>query len=162
MTIKDSIIYNKAKYLLEYQDVVDYSRLERELCKQIYAVCFVNEKIIIVYNGNKGHWGLPGGTIETEETIEEALTREIQEETNMQVLKQLPIGYQKVTDDKGNIIYQLRSVCITKPLGDFKGDPAGDITEIKLISPNEYIHYFDWKMIGERIIQRAQELKVRL
>jgi hypothetical protein len=49
-----------------------------------------------------------------------------------------------------------------KPYGDFISDPDGSITEIKLIDPKEYKQYFDWGEIGERIIERAIELKNKL
>jgi hypothetical protein len=41
-------------------------------------------------------------------------------------------------------------------------DPAGGVTEIKLIEPAEYRKYFDWGEIGERIVSRAMELKKSL
>jgi len=34
---------------------------------------------------NPGKWDLPGGTLEKAETLEEALTREIQEETGLKI-----------------------------------------------------------------------------
>lgn len=39
------------------------------------------------------------------------------------------------------------------------GNPDGDITEIKLIDPKDLKQYFDWKRIGDRILERALELK---
>ncbi len=35
---------------------------------------------------NKGHWSLPGGRVEWGESLKEALRREVQEETNLQVV----------------------------------------------------------------------------
>ena len=46
--------------------------------------------------------------------------------------------------------------------GPFVSDPAGTISEIKLIDPKDYKQYFDWKSIGDRIMERALELKERL
>lgn len=46
-------------------------------------------------------------------------------------------------------------MCVVKPMGDFLADPAGSVTEIKLIDPKEYRNYFDWGEIGDNIIQRA-------
>ena len=78
----------------------------------------------------------------------------------MEVLGFIPVGYQKVTDTRDNsVIYQLRYACTARPYGPFVSDPAGDITEIKLIDPAEYKKYFDWGKIGERLISRALELK---
>jgi len=75
------------------------------------------------------------------------------------VLRWVPIGYQKVILPEGNIIYQLRVACTVEPIRDFISDPDGSITEIKLVSPAEYKTYFDWGEIGERIIERAVNVK---
>jgi len=162
MEIKTTIVYEGKKYKLEYSDLDDFSILPLELCRQIYGVCFVDGKIIVAKNGKKNTWGLPGGTIEKGETIDQAFRREIIEETNSEILKSLPIGYQRTVDSDGKYIYQLRSCCLVKRLGEFTSDPAGSVTEIKLINPNDHKKYFDWGNIGERIIKRAIELKTRL
>lgn len=152
------------KYIFEYQDADSFDDLPIKRCKQCYAVCFCDDKMIIGYGGHKDLWGLIGGTIEEGESLEETLKREIQEEANMEVLNFIPVGYQKVTDTRdGKEFYQLRYVCSAKPYGPFVSDPAeGGITEIKLIDPKDYKQYFDWGKIGERVISRAIELKSKL
>ena len=40
--------------------------------------------------------------------------------------------------------------------------PDGEITEIKLIDPKDIKQYFDWGKIGDRIIERAMELRGKL
>lgn len=42
----------------------------------------------------------------------------------------------------------------------FVSDPAGSVTEIKLVDPADYRQYFDWGEIGDRILERALELKM--
>lgn len=147
------------KYLIEYQDTDDFSVLPYEKCTQCYGVCFTgNNDMVIVYHGEKKHWGLVGGTIESGETFDQTLIREILEESNMKVIKYVPLGYQKVTDTRdGSYIYQLRFMCNVEPIGPFVSDPAGSISEIKLIEPKDYKKYFDWGTIGERIVERAME-----
>ena len=150
-------------YKLDYFDVDSFSELNYSQCRQVYGVCFCDDKMIIGYGGTKESWGLIGGTIETGETFEQTLKREIQEESNTEVLAALPIGYQKVTDTRDNsFIYQLRYACLVKPHGPFVSDPDGSITEIKLIDPIDFKKYFDWGKIGDRIIERALELKPHL
>lgn len=102
--------------------------------------------------------GPPGGGIEKNETVEKAVEREVKEETNMKILHQEVIGYQDIYEP-GKIIRQTRSFCLVEPYGEFVADPDGDITEIKFIDPKDYKKYFDWGEIGERIMQRAIELK---
>ena len=151
--------HSGVEYIFDYSDADSFDGLDKTKCTQTYAVCFCNDKIVIGHGGNKKSWGLIGGTIEKGETFEETLKREIKEESNMEVLSFLPIGYQKVTDTRdNNFVYQLRYVCTAKPFGPFISDPAGAITEIKLIDPKDYKQYFDWGNIGDRIIERAIEL----
>jgi hypothetical protein len=72
-----------------------------------------------------------------------------------------PVGYQTVkTGDKE--IYQLRYVCKVEPYGEFLSDPDGNITEIKVVDPKDYKKYFDWGAVGDRIVERAIELKEKL
>lgn len=159
MKISGENISNGINYLFDYEDIDSFEFMKDKKCTQTYAVCFYEGKMVVVYNGKKNTWGLVGGTIEEGETFEETLIREIKEESNMEVLKFSPIGYQKVTDTRnGDQFYQLRYVCTVKPYGEFISDPAGTITKIALINPADHKEYFDWLEIGDRIIQRAQEL----
>jgi len=144
-----------------YQDADSFEHLLDKKVTQTYGVCFIDDKIVVVYSSKGNHWILPGGSIEKGETFEECLKREIQEESNMKVLSFAPIGYQEVHFD-GKIFNQLRYVCMVEPYGDFVSDPDGSITEIKLIDPKDYKQYFDWGEIGERITERALELKNKL
>ncbi|MFA5841740.1 MAG: NUDIX domain-containing protein [Candidatus Paceibacterota bacterium] len=148
------------KYVFEYEDADSFDDLDYEKCRQAYGVCFYGDNMVIGFGGQKQAWGLIGGTIERGEKFEETLKREIQEESNMEVLSALPIGYQKMTDTRdGGYVYQLRYACKVKPHGQFISDPAGGVTEIKLIKPKDYKQYFDWGKIGECVIERALGLK---
>lgn len=148
------------EYIFEYTDADSFEDLPLEKCRQCYGVCFYEDKLVIGYNGKGGHWSLVGGTVEPGETLEQALRREIQEESNMEVLSCRPIGYQKVINVLDNTyIYQLRYMCIVRPYGPFVSDPAGSVTAIKCIEPSEYKKYFDWRTIGDRIMERAEFLK---
>lgn len=149
-------------YKFRYYELANYSNLDSAKIKQIYGVCFYQDQMVIVLNGKKKTWGLVGGKPEKDESIEQTLEREVQEESNMQVLRWRPIGVQEVTNPNGEIDYQLRVVCKVKPLGDFISDPANTITEVKQIDPKDYKNYFNWGEIGEKIIQRAIQLKPRL
>ena len=147
------------EYIFEYFDADSFDHLDYSKCQQVYGVCLYENKMVIGFGGKKKDWGLIGGTIEKGETFEQTLRREIQEESNMEVIKCLPVGYQKMTDTRDNsYVYQLRYACTVRPYGPFVSDPALGITEIKLINPEDYKKYFNWGKIGERIISRALEL----
>ncbi|MEN9405123.1 MAG: hypothetical protein RLY47_82 [Candidatus Parcubacteria bacterium] len=147
------------EYVVEYEDADNFDALEYEKCRQAYGVCFCEGKLVIGFGGKKNSWGLIGGTIEEGENFEQTLRREIIEESNMKIISFKPIGYQKVVDLKDqSFIYQLRYACVVEPIGTFESDPAGGISEIKLIDPKEYKKYFDWGEIGERIITRGTDI----
>jgi len=48
------------------------------------AVVFFGKKFLLLRQPN-GHWDLPGGKIDSGETVETALTREVREETNLKI-----------------------------------------------------------------------------
>ncbi len=158
MTIKQNLNWSDGKvYKLVWRDCDSFEEIKDKKLQQSYGVCFYKNKLVIGGNGNN-KWGLIGGHIENGETPEETLIREVQEESNMRVIKQIPIGYQEVINPDGAIDYQLRSFCLVEPIGQFVSDPAGSVTEIKLIDPKDYKKYFDWGKIGDRIMKRAMEI----
>ena len=150
----------------EYTDADGFEGLEKEHIKQSYGICFCEGKLVIVFGyfgSQKREWGFPGGRIEKGETYEQALKREIQEESNMEVLAYLPVGYQKGSKVGHGFSYQLRYVCLVRPFGEFVEDPAGGvITEVKLIDPADYKKYLDWGKIGDRFVERGLELLPKL
>lgn len=156
MIISSSMFHRGKKYSLVWNDCDSFENLPKDKLQQSYGVCFYEDKLVLTKGS--GGWNLVGGHIEKGETPEETLIREVQEETNMKVIKQIPIGYQEVTNPDGSTNFQLRSFCIVKPIGRFEKDPAGSVTEIKLIDPKDYKKYFDWGKIGERIMERANEI----
>ncbi len=138
-----------------YEDVDSFDCLLSKKVTQVYGVCFVGNKMLVVHNKNA--WGLVGGGLEVGEIYEDCLKREVKEESNMKVVSFAPIGYQEVKFN-GQVIYQLRFVGVVEPYGDFVSDPDGDITEVKLIDPKDYKKYFDWGEVGDRIMERALKL----
>ncbi|CAN5306732.1 hypothetical protein BH10PAT1_BH10PAT1_4380 [soil metagenome] len=157
-TIETILKWNGKDIKLVYKDTNSFQDLPYEKIRQCYGVCFYGDKIVVGGNGH-GKWNLIGGTVEKNEKIKETLKREIQEESNMKLLKFLPIGSQHAINPDGSDIYQLRYVCKVKPFSEFKIDPAGSVTEIKLIDPKDFKKYVDWGEIGDRLLERAMELK---
>jgi len=132
------------------------------------AICFCGNKMVIVYAGKKNSWSMPGGGLEEGETLEECVTREIKEETNMKVLELYPLGYDTLTNPENSEnpqnnekIYQVRFAAKVEPYGPFVVDGADgdqDITEIKLIDPNDYKKYFDWGERSDAMVEKAKKL----
>jgi 8-oxo-dGTP diphosphatase len=158
MEIKSKFINpDKSVSFVTYKDTDFFDFLDFNKIKQVYAVCLLKDKMVIVYHEKNKTWGLVGGSLEKGETLEDCLKREIQEESNMKVIDFKPVGYQEVTTgDK--TIYQLRYACRVEPYGEFKNDPDGKITEIKIIDPKDYKQYFDWGEVGDQIVKRALKI----
>lgn len=160
--VGDYLSADGVKYLFEYFETDSFAHLPHNECSQVYGVAFNNDNIIIVNNvEHPGKYSLIGGGVDEGEDPEVSLVREIQEESNMNVLHFQPIGYQKVTDTSGvnPSYYQLRYFCIVEPYGPFVGDPAGDVTEVLEIDPKDYKKYFDWGEKSDLIINRALNFK---
>jgi 8-oxo-dGTP diphosphatase len=76
----------------------------------IGAIIFEDDRILMVERaGNplKGYWSLPGGLVETGETLETAVKREILEETGLQVEPQqmFELFERIMRDDQGRAEY---------------------------------------------------------
>jgi 8-oxo-dGTP diphosphatase len=74
------------------------------------ALTIEDGRILLVERGNaplKGYWSLPGGGVETGERLEEAIRREVREETGLeiQVLELLEIFERIMPDAEGRIEY---------------------------------------------------------
>lgn len=137
-----------------YRDADSLTELGERNVSGVHAFCFCKDKIVVVFSEMKGYWTPPGGAVEVGESVEDAVAREVREETNMRVVGQRLIGYQEVYEPN-RIVVQTRHFCIVEPIGKFEKDPDGDITEIKLIDPKDCKKYFDWGKVGERIMERA-------
>lgn len=117
-----------------YQDVDDEKvELAGKSVDAVHAYCFCGDKLVLVYADSKGYWTPPGGGVEAGEMVAEAVVREVQEESNMKVLRQRVIGCQEIAEPQG-VVRQTHSVCLVEPYGEFVSDPDGDITKIALVS----------------------------
>ncbi|HUC88676.1 MAG TPA: NUDIX hydrolase [Candidatus Paceibacterota bacterium] len=145
-----------------YKDVESELDFQEKKISGVHVLCFCKDKLVIVYSESKGYWGPPGGGVEKGESVRDAVRREIKEETNMKVIKQRFIGMQDRFEPK-RTVSQARSVCIAEPYGEFTHDPdGGEVTEIKLIDPKDYKKYFDWGIVGDRLMERALETKAQM
>lgn len=66
-----------------------------------HALVRSGERVLLVQRGRPpllGHWGLPGGGIELGETVQEAIIREVAEETGLNVAVTRSLGYLDAID----------------------------------------------------------------
>ena len=154
MEIISSLVNSRGHELkVIYSEGDPLKDLEGKILQGVHAFCLCGSEMVLV-NHPKSGWMPPGGGIEAGETYEEAVVREVKEETNMRVIRQELIGFQDVCEEDGRIVRQTRSFCLVEPYGDFVSDPDGEITEIKLIDPRDYKKYFDWGIVGDRVMER--------
>jgi ADP-ribose pyrophosphatase YjhB (NUDIX family) len=87
-----------------------------------------DDKLLLVRRASRhgrGNWQLPGGFIEPDETIEQAVVREVREETGVTAEVVAVLGLRSRYDaESGNGIYV---VLVLKPL---RGDPRADNNEV--------------------------------
>jgi|DewCreStandDraft_4_1066084.scaffolds.fasta_scaffold01931_22 ADP-ribose pyrophosphatase YjhB (NUDIX family) len=101
----------------------------------VAAVCFIDDGIVFVkrkYNPCKGLWTLPGGFVETGETTEAALKRELKEETGLVAKK---VEFIKVMTVRTGIFKTLVLIGYKVTLKKGKltaGDDAADVKVIKI------------------------------
>jgi ADP-ribose pyrophosphatase YjhB (NUDIX family) len=87
----------------------------------------------------RGNWQLPGGFIEPDETIEQAVVREVQEETGVVAQVEAVLGLRNRCDpETGNGIYV---VLLLNPVGGGEAKPDG--REV------DYAGYFTLEQIRE-------------
>lgn len=160
MEIKSTIKTDTGEFPTIYHEEDPTKNLEGKILKGVRAFCFCNGKLLLVYAPEVGKWMPPGGGIEPGETFEQAVVREVKEETNMKVIHHELIGCLDCYEPN-KTLRQTRSFCIVEPYGDFVSDPDGDIAEIRLIDHTEYKKYFDWGIVGDHIMKRAIEMCAR-
>lgn len=99
----------------------------------VAALVFKDGKLVIVSSKNKNLWGLPGGYVETGESLEDAIVREVEEETGLRI---------RVTDFLASyplMKNQTEMVFIVFIAEVLSGEPiaSDDVKELKIILPSE-------------------------
>ena len=102
---------------------------------------FPSKKILLIKRGTvvfRGYWALPGGKVEAGETVEEAVVREVREETGLKVKILRKIGEYHETGINNGIEYDYYPTCFLVTLVEGKlSKQKGEIEQIKLFKLNE-------------------------
>ena len=92
-------------------------------------ICLQNNQILLAkraFEPAKGEWGLPGGFMELNETLNEAAVRELKEETN---LDGIVTGIISTCSHYGTIFGDILLIGVTMKVDDFSCIKAGDDAE---------------------------------
>ncbi|MDP3742396.1 MAG: NUDIX hydrolase [Candidatus Micrarchaeota archaeon] len=132
-----------------------------EIRKRVGAIIMRDGKILLAKIRDNGYWTLPGGGIEENETLENALSREIMEETSLQVVSAQKYG-EFLSDGTRN---PLRTRNLTFAfLVETTGTPVGqnEISEAKWFSASEALKLEKLAQSAEFFVKKlAKEKKLK-
>lgn len=99
----------------------------------VAALVFLDKKLVVVSSKNKELWGLPGGYVSVNESLEQAITREILEETNLHVrLTGFHASYPMVKNGR-NLVF----IVFTADFESGAPKAGDDVKELKILAPRD-------------------------
>jgi 8-oxo-dGTP diphosphatase len=105
------------------------------------VIPFPKDKILLIKRNTvpfKGYWGLPGGRMDSGETIEQTVVRECKEETGLEVKIVLKIGEYVEKGIKDDIEYEYYPTCfLVKRVGGEMKRQESEIQDITLFGLND-------------------------
>jgi len=111
-----------------------------EAISQVQCIAFTKEGKVVLYQHAAGYIGLPGGTVETGESVETALMREVREESASQVITYQQIAYLKDTNEaSGEVQFQTRYYAEVELLDEQVVDPDGKALERLIVEPEAVV-----------------------
>jgi len=146
-------LYDKEAYDIFYKGVINYleyvtSKLQGGPFTTVDAIIEIGDGIVAIKRSNPPFgWALPGGFVDYGESLEEAVTREAKEETNLDLinLKQFHTYSEPTRDPR---FHTIGTVFIAQGKGSPKaGDDAGALKVIKLSEIKDLDFAFDHKQI---------------
>jgi 8-oxo-dGTP diphosphatase len=119
---------------------------------------FPDGRILLVRRGTvvyKGYWALPGGRVDFGENAEQAIVREVKEETGLDVDVVEKVGEYRETGVQDGIEYDYQPTCfLVRPIGGRIKRQEKEIEEVKLFSLNGLparLAFEHSSMIGEYV-----------
>jgi mutator protein MutT len=114
-------------------------------CVGVGAVVIHEGRVLLIKRGKPpllGRWVVPGGTLEPGETLEQAVVREVLEETGVRVRpRELVSVFDKIEREDGRLLYHF---VIVDYLCDYLGGTpcaASDAQEVAFVSREELAGY---------------------
>jgi 8-oxo-dGTP diphosphatase len=126
------------------------------------AVIVHEDRVVLVkrrFEPLAGRWSIPGGAVETGETLEACLVREMAEETGFQVEVGPVIEvFDRIThDETGRVVYHFVLIdYLCRPIGG-ELQAGSDVAEAVLVERSELAQY-DLTETAAAVIERALEM----
>lgn len=102
-------------------------------------ICKKNKILLVKHKKKfKNMWSVPGGRVEDDESILEALRHEVFEETGMKVVSEYPLGFFELKLDNKNLIFFVFECKVSgkfsenKEIKDFKWTDIDKIKDFNL------------------------------
>ena len=108
----------------------------------------------------RGNWQVPGGFVEQEETIEEAVVREVAEESGVQAEVEGVLAIRNRYDaDNGNSLY---IVILMRPVGGEPEPDAHEVDRAEFFTMEEILNLEQVPAVNIEVAQRALDPNRRL
>ncbi|MBU2578584.1 NUDIX domain-containing protein [Patescibacteria group bacterium] len=159
---EEKIIWNKKEFFCEYIDGLDFSNIKP--ITQVQALCFLPNRTFVIFEDINGNYGLPGGSIETGESLEKALFRELQEEAAVQPIKYGPLLYLRITNLSKKplaITYQVRYWALVKLLNEKVSDPVGKAMRRRIVKEKELLKLVKWGKKLKIYLEQMKKLRTQ-
>ena len=110
------------------------------------ALIFRDDRILLVERGKeplKGYWSLPGGVVEAGETLEQAIRREVREETSLEIeiIQTIEIFERIIRDTNGRPEYHYVLIDYLCHSQSGEAKPADDAARVEWVRRHELPHY---------------------
>ncbi len=105
---------------------------DREIQVGVGGVVLHEERVLLVkmtYGRSAGKWIIPGGLVEPNEDIGDAVAREIQEEAGVTAAPERIVGVRSRVDDRGGDQFR-HDVYLVFAMAYGAGEPVADQTEV--------------------------------
>jgi 8-oxo-dGTP diphosphatase len=129
------------------------------------AVALDGDRVLLIKRGQKplkGHWSLPGGVVEIGETLEEALSREVLEETGLTIdvgsVVEVLDRIERAADSRVEYHYVIIDY-LCRVIGG-TAVPASDVDEVRWVAHKDLSQYRVTQKVTE-VVGKAFQLRDR-
>lgn len=156
-TLSTSFDYEDRHILVDWYDISDKAAIPSLAWQQVYVIGNLDGLVPLVTNARSPKpYNLPGGTVETGETLEQTMARELVEECNMRVMSWEPLGYQLLTEPDGSQVAQFRAYALLEKIGEFTHDAGGAVIANTLVPIAQLEDHIQYGTVGTRMMELAQ------